>query len=239
MRKAKALKSEKARAVEEEERKKRVEEAKVKAAEADLAIFSAQSEEEKKKKQELAEKAKREEEEEVRRLEASRRAKVPSEGKRWMVVSGKPKRKATVIVLTKQPFNGMNLTIRQRWDKLINDTNKLVATAEETARTQLFRVNRMAVNVAVSNYERRIDMVDGRHDIEDEEILQVLSPQLEAMFGEEFVMCWVEGDSTVTLVARSVPMGPELDNGEKLGKAMKEENPEIKLGFREPVRLVG
>ena len=138
MRKAEALKSEKAREAEEEERKKRVAEAKVKAAEADLAIFSAQSEEEKKKKKELAEKAKKEEEEEVRRLEASRRAKVPSEGKRWMVVSGKPKRKATVIVLTKQPFNGMNPTICQRWDKLIDDTNKLVAMAEEMARTQLF-----------------------------------------------------------------------------------------------------
>ena len=97
----------------------------------------------------------------------------------------------------------------------------------------------MAVNAAVSKYERRIDVVGRRHDIEDEEILQVLSLQLEAILGEDFVKCWVEGDSTVTLVARSVPMGPELDNGEKLGKAMKEENPEIKLGFREPVRLVG
>ena len=43
----------------------------------------------------------------------------------------------------------------------------------------------------------------------------------------------------MTLVARSVPTGPELDNGEKLGRAMKEENPGIKLGFRNPVRLRG
>ena len=105
--------------------------------------------------------------------------------------------------------------------------------------TQLFQVNRMAVNAAVSKYERRIDVVDGRHDIKDEEILQVLSPQLEAILEEEFVRYWVEGNSTVTLVARSVPTGPELDNGEKLGKAMKEENPGIKLGFRDPVRLRG
>ena len=43
----------------------------------------------------------------------------------------------------------------------------------------------------------------------------------------------------MTLVARSVLTGPDLDNGEKLGKAMKEENPGIKLGFRDPVRLGG
>ena len=65
----------------------------------------------------------------------------------------------------------------------------------------------------------------------------MLSPQLEAILGDEFLRCWVEGDSTVTLVARSVPTGPELDNGEKLVKAMKEENPGIKLGFRDLVRL--
>ena len=93
--------------------------------------------------------------------------------------------------------------------------------------------------MVVSKYERRIDVVDERHDIEDEEILQVLSPQLEAVLEEEFVRCWVEGDSMVTLMARSVLAGLKLDNSEKLGKAMKEENPGIKLGFRDPVRLRG
>ena len=95
----------------------------------------------------------------------------------------------------------------------------------------------MVVNSAVSRYERGIDIVEARPDIKDEEILQVLSPQLEAILGDEFLRCWVEGDSTVTLVARSIPTGPELDNGEKLGRAMKEENPGIKLGFRDLVRL--
>ena len=50
-----------------------------------------------------------------------------------MVVGGKPMRKAMVIVLTKQPFNGLNPMIRQKWDKLIDETNKLIATVEETA----------------------------------------------------------------------------------------------------------
>ena len=133
IRKAEALKTEAAKNAEEEERKKRVAEAKVKAAKTDLEVYLARDEEEKKKKKELAEKARKEEEEEVKRLEASRRAKVPSEGRWWMVVGGKPIRKATVIVLTKQPFNGLNPTICQKWDKLIDDTNKLIATAEETA----------------------------------------------------------------------------------------------------------
>ena len=62
---------------------------------------------------------------------------------------------------------------------------------------------------------------------------------MEAILGDEFLRCWVEGDSTVTLVARSVPTGPKLDNGEKLVKAMKEENPGIKLGFHDLVRLGG
>ena len=175
----------------------------------------------------------------MKRLEASRRAKVLSEGRWWTVAGGKLIRKATVIVLTKQPFNGLNSTIRQKWDKLIDDTNKLIATAEETAQNQLFRVNRMGVNSAVSKYKRRIEIIQARPNIEDEEILQVLSPQLEAILRDEFVRCWVEGDSTVTLVARSILTGPELDNGEKLGKAMKEENPGIKLGFRDLVRLSG
>ena len=170
MRKAEALKTVTARHTEEEERKKRVVEAKVKAAKADLEVYSTRDEEEKKKKKELAEKARKEEEEEVKRLEASRRAKVPSEGRWWMVVKGKPMRKAMVIVLTKQPFNGLNPTIHQKWDKLIDNTNKLIATAEETAQNQLFRVNRMGVNSAVSKYERRIEIIQARPDIKDEEI---------------------------------------------------------------------
>lgn len=48
----------------------------------------------------------------MKKLEASRRAKVLSEERWWMVMGGKPMRKAMVIVLTKQPFNGMNLMIR-------------------------------------------------------------------------------------------------------------------------------
>ena len=50
---------------------------------------------------------------------------------------------------------------------------------------------------------------------------------------------WVEGDSTVTLVVRSVPTGLGLDNGEKLGRVMRDKNLEIKLGFRNPGRLEG
>ena len=63
MRKVEALKSEAARKAEEEERKKRVAEAKVKAAKADLEVYSANNEEEKRRKKELTEKAKKEEEE--------------------------------------------------------------------------------------------------------------------------------------------------------------------------------
>ena len=72
MRKVEALKTEAAKKAEEEERKKRVAEAKVKAAKADLKVFSARDEEEQKKKKELAEKARKEEEEEVKRLEEQR-----------------------------------------------------------------------------------------------------------------------------------------------------------------------
>lgn len=82
-------------------------------------------------------------------------------------MSGKPIRKATVVVFTKQPFNGMNPTFHQQWGNVIDDTNKLVSTAEETAQTQLFRVNRMVINAAVSKYKRRIDIIQWRPDIED------------------------------------------------------------------------
>ena len=50
MRKAEALKTEDARRVEEEERKKRVAEAKVKVAKVDLEVYLTRDEEEKKRK---------------------------------------------------------------------------------------------------------------------------------------------------------------------------------------------
>ena len=69
------------------------------------------------------------------------------------------------------------------------------------------------------------------------EVLDILSLQLMATLGTDYKKCWVEGDATITLVAKGVPVTENLDNGDKLNKAMNTENLDIILGFREPVRL--
>ena len=71
----------------------------------------------------------------------------------------------------------------------------------------------------------------------NDEVLDILGPQLTAMQGIDYKKCWVEGEATITLVAKGVPVTTNLDNGDKLNKAMNTENPGITLGFREPVRL--
>src|SRR5258705_14004162 len=127
--------------------------------------------------------------------------------------------------------------IRQRWNDLINKTNELIATEEQTRETQLFRIGNMAVNAAISRNERRIEIIEGRQDLTNDEVLNILGPQLTAVLGRDYKRCWVEGDATISLVAKGVPVTLDLDNGDKLNKAMNTENPEIELGFREPERL--
>ena len=71
----------------------------------------------------------------------------------------------------------------------------------------------------------------------NEEVLDILSPQLTATLGIDYEKCWVEGEATITLVVKGVPVTVNLDSGNKLNKVMNVENPDIILGFREPVRL--
>ena len=71
----------------------------------------------------------------------------------------------------------------------------------------------------------------------NDEVLDILGPQLTATLGTDYKKCWVEGEVTITLVVKGVPVMANLDNGDKLNKAMNTENPDITLGFREPVRL--
>ena len=170
-------------------------------------------------------------------MEAAANATVLSKGRWWMVSKGKQMRRLTVIVLLNQCWGGMTPAIRQRWDNLINKTNELIAVEEQTRQTQLFRVARLGVNAAISRNERRIEIIERRQDLTNDEVLDILGPQLMATLGTDYEKCWVEGEATITLVAKGVPVTANLDNGDKLNKAMNTENPDIVLGFREPVRL--
>ena len=79
-----------------------------------------------------------------------------------MVSKRKQMRRLIVVVLLNQCWGGMTPAIRQRWDNLINKTNELIATEEQTRQTQLFRVVRLGVNAAISRNERRIEIIEGR-----------------------------------------------------------------------------
>ena len=58
----------------------------------------------------------------------------------------------------------------------------------------------MACDMASSRFERRIEIVEARLDITDEEATNSLEPQLRAIMGEDCVRCWVEGTGTIGLV---------------------------------------
>ena len=84
----------------------------------------------------------------------------------------------------------------------------------------------MACNPAISCFKWRIDIIEGRSDITDQEVVDFMGIQLAAMLRGGFERCWVDGATTGRLVARGVPTAEDLD-GDKLVKAMSEENKEI------------
>ena len=239
MRLAEATKLEEAQKEQEEQRKLRL--ASLKLEEAEKAVQALKAKGDAKAAAEaVAREASEKVEKERRAIEAAERATVPASGTRWMVAGGKKMRKLTVIALIKQRFVHRTPQISTRWDDLISKVNNLLVHAEsQEGAVQLFRVSRMTCNAGKSMYERRIEIVEGRWDLTDEEVIEVLVPQLKSILGDELMRCWVEGTSTVSLVARGVPVTEELSTEDKLGKVMKEENPSISLGFRDPVRLGG
>ena len=140
-----------------------------------------------KEAEELAEKEKA-------KVDAAKRATVPVQGKDWMMVEGKKMRMMTVIVLTRARFVRGSPELFRKWRKIVKDLNDLIVNAESREGAKyMFRVKQLACNQAVSRYERRIEVINARPDIMDEEVTKFLETQLAAILEKDFEKYWVEG----------------------------------------------